>query len=263
MPRCANYSCGRWRPGYPALNWASGIRFNGHWYCSRACVEHAVLEGLDTPAVVAASPPSLPPLRLGVLLRHLGAISESDLQRGLDAQRASGRRLGAELRQLGLLSVEPLLRALAAQSNVSYLTAFDIGRVVASPAWLPPDTARALGLVPFELNETQRRVRVVCMAPVPRGAVRALLKLTGWAAEPYLVADEVWHQAMRAYRPAGLDSVRPTITVPSVAAAAAHVADSAMANRSITMRHASYDGYTWVRVEGPYETSDLLVARAT
>ena len=45
MPRCADYTCGRWRPERLAPRWAAGIRFNGHWYCSRTCVEHAARIG--------------------------------------------------------------------------------------------------------------------------------------------------------------------------------------------------------------------------
>ena len=63
-------------------------------------------------------------------------------------------------------------------------------------------TRDALGLVPFDTDEASKRVRVVCTAPVPKAAMRALFKLTGWTAEPYLVEDELWQQALRMYRPA-------------------------------------------------------------
>ena len=155
-----------------------------------------------------------------------------------------------------------MLRALAAQAGVSYLATFDVDRVTRGPAWLPAPTVRALGLVPFEIDESSRKLKVVCAAPVPRSAARAVLKLTGWTAEPYLVDDEVWRQALDAYRPA--DSVSEqdagqARTVSGMAAAAACVADTAQSSRAITMRSASCDRYTWVRVEGPRLVSDLLV----
>jgi hypothetical protein len=260
MPRCADFTCGRWRPERLAPRWAAGIRFNGHWYCSRACVEHAARVGLDEPAIPAASAGALPPLRLGVLLRHLGVLSEAALDRALDSQRASGRRLGAELQHLELVAAEPVLKALAAQAGVSYLASFDVARVAHGPAWLPAETVRALGLVPFEADETQKRLRVVCTAPVPRTAMRALAKLTGWTAEPYLVEDDLWHHALRMYRPSApaAGHFREAVAVNGVAAAAARVADNALLDRSVTMRHASCDQYTWVRVEGPRQVSDLL-----
>jgi hypothetical protein len=145
---------------------------------------------------------------------------------------------------MGLVTFEPVLKALAAQSGISYLASFDVARVTRGPSWLPAETVRALGLVPFDMEERQKRLRVICTAPVPKSAMRALFKLTGWTAEPYIVEDELWQQALRLYRP----------TPP----AAAHVAESALLDRSVTMRHGSFNQYTWVRVEGPRQVSDLL-----
>jgi hypothetical protein len=262
MPRCADLECGRWRPEKLAPRWASGIRFNGRWYCSRDCVEHAAHAGLDTPAVAAGPSASLPPLRLGVLLRHLGAITEQNLASALESQRETGLRLGAELQRRGLVPSEPILKALAAQSSVSYLPTFDTRRVMEGPAWLPAETVRALGVVPFDLDESQRKIKVACSAPVPRAAMRALLKLTGWTAEPYLIDDEVWEHALRAYRPSAMvPQLGEAFTVAGVAAAAARVADTAVADRALTMRSASCDKYTWVRLEGRKHVSDLLVSR--
>jgi hypothetical protein len=260
MPRCSEESCGRWRPERLAPRWAAGIRFNGQWYCSRSCVEHAARAGLDAPAMLATSAAALPPLRLGVLLRHMHVLSEEGLKTALDAHRASGRRLGTELQHLGLATREQVLRALAAQANVSYLTSFEISRVTNGPSWLPVETVRALGLVPFEVDTRQKKVRVLCTAPVPRSAVRALLKLTGWAPDVYLVDDEIWEDAINVYRPGLVGApAREVVTVNDVDAAAALVAETAQIDRAVTMRHASCERYTWVRVEGPTRISDLLL----
>jgi hypothetical protein len=260
MPRCADPACGRWRPERLAPKWASGIRFNSRWYCSRDCVENAARAGLNTPAAPPVPSAALPPLRVGVLFRHMGAISETQLAAALAAQKTTGRRLGAELRARGLVTAEQTLKALAAQANVSYLASFDTSRVAHEPFWLPPQTVRALGLIPFEADDATRTVRVACTAPVPRAAMRALHKLTGWTAEPYLVDDEVWAQALRLYRgTAAAERRRDAVAISGVAAAAARVADAAAADRAITMRHAEYDRFTWVRLEGPRHVSDLLV----
>jgi hypothetical protein len=260
MPRCADVDCGRWRPERLAPRWATGIRFNGHWYCSRTCVEHAAHAGLDSPVVPAAPAGALPPLRLGVLLRHLGAISEQALNSALESQRESGLRLGAELRRREMVGAEPILKALAAQSNVSYLPNFDMRRVVEGPSWLPAETVRALGVVPFDIDDTKRILKVACSAPVPRAALRALLKLTGWNTEPYLVEDDVWETALRTYRPSSMmPSFGESVMVAGVAAGAARVADIALADRALTMKSASCDRYTWVRLEGQKHVSDLIV----
>jgi hypothetical protein len=258
MPRCAEPGCGRWRPERLAPRWAAGIRFNEHWYCSRTCVERAARAGLAVPAIPAAPAAALPPLKVGVLLRHLGAISARQLDDALQMQKSSSERLGVVLRRMGAVSPEVLLRALAAQSGASYLPTFDVARIVPGPAWMTAATVAALGLVPFEGDDATRTLRVVCPAPVPRPAVRALIKLSGWTVEPYIVDDDVWPLAVRAYRPADAGSDR-SATVTDVAAAAARIADAAFTDRAITMRHASFGGHTWVSVVAPGRLSDLLV----
>ncbi len=259
MPRCADATCGRWRPERLMPRWATGLRFNERWYCSRECVENAVRARLDAPAP-AVNMPALPPLRLGVLLRHLGAVTEDQLTRALAAQKKSGRKLGQELQRLGVVAAEAILRALAAQGGVSYLASFDVARLGPGPGWLPEETVRALGLVPFEVNESDRTIKVICTAPVPRAALRALTKLTGWLPEAYLVDDRVWADAIEAYRSVGDEASNlGSARVENVAAAASRVADVALTDRTITMRHASYDRYTWVRVEGPEHWSDVWV----
>ena len=260
MPKCAEVSCGRWRPERLAPRWASGIRLNGHWYCSRECVLTAARAGLDARPVSSATT-SLRPLRVGVLLRHLGAISETDLKAALESQRASGLRLGAELQRLGRVRPEPVLRALATQHNVSYFTSFDVARVTRGPSWLATDTVRALGVVPFDVDLDARRVRVVCAAPVPRSAVRAMQTLTGWTPEVYLVDDGVWRRALEAYRP-NTDAAADVVTLEGIEAAASFVADTASADRTVIMRHAQWDRFTWIRVEGSNQVANLLVPGA-
>src|SRR5690349_17357974 len=175
MPRCADASCVRWRPAFGV--WG-GVRLNGTWFCSRSCATAAVRRGLESPPVVGESAGSLPPLRIGALLRHQGAITQAQLDAALASQRKSGLRLGAELQRLGFVSSATLVRALAAQAGVSYLTAVDPARVRRAPGGLSADMVRALGLLPFEAQE--RRLHVICTAPVPRPALRALARLTGW-----------------------------------------------------------------------------------
>ena len=197
-----------------------------------------------------------------MLLRHLGAITESALESALESQRASGRRLGAELQHMGLVEPEVVLKALAAQGGVSYLPSFDVNRVMAGPSWLPAETVRALGLVPFEVDESQKRLRVVCAPPVPRSAMRALLKLTGWTAEPYLVHDEDWQDALHAVSPGvpgNRAAPRSRDRQRQRRRGRAALRTTRSLDRTVTMRAANCDQYTWVRVEGARQVSDLLI----
>jgi hypothetical protein len=200
----------------------------------------------------------LPPLRIGALLRHQGAITQAQLDEALASKRKSGLRLGAELQRLGHVSSATLVRVLAAQAGVSYLTSVDPSRVRRAPGGLSLDMVRALGLLPFEAEMPERRLRVLCTAPVPRPALRAMARLTGWTAEPYLVDDAVWERALDAYAPDASEDHQSEV-VHDVAAASAHVVAAAATGRNAVVRYAGCGDFVWVRVEGGTRTSDVLI----
>jgi hypothetical protein len=251
MPRCADASCVRWRPAFGV--WG-GVRLNGTWFCSRSCAATAVRLGLESPPAVGESAGALPPLRLGALLRHQGAITQAQLETAVASQKQSGLRLGAELQRLGFASSAMVVRALAAQAGVSYLTSVDAGRVSRAPGGLTADMVRALGLLPFEAHD--RRLHVICTAPLPRPALRVLARLTGWTAEPYLVDDTVWERALENYAPEAVAGHQSEV-VHDVAEASAHVA--AAAGREAVVRYAGCGDFMWVRVEGGARTQDVLI----
>jgi len=255
MPRCADASCVRWRPAFGV--WG-GVRLNGTWFCSRACAATAVRRGLESPPAVGESAGSLPPLRIGALLRHQGAITQAQLDEALVSHRKSGLRLGAELQRLGFVSSATLVRALAAQAGVSYMTAVDPGRVRRAPGGLSADMVRALGLLPFEAEAQERRLRVICTAPLPRPALRAMARLTGWTAEPYLVDDAVWERALEGYAPDAGEEHKSEV-VHDVDAASAHVVAAAAVGRDAVVRYAGCGDFVWVRVEGGARTRDVII----
>lgn len=271
MPRCAETTCRRWRPDPAALEWLRwaparrlGARqFNGRSYCSRACVEQAARADLDGHTTQrAAGTPTLPPSKLGLLLRYAGAITQAQLDAALVEHRKTGLRIGEQLERLGHATAADVLQALAVQAGVGYLTAFDVSRVAHGPAPLPAAMVRALGLVPFETDRDRRRLSVVTAAPLPRAAIRALATLTGYVPEVYLVADRVFQAAMDVYDAAHTDPAHDTATVDGLSAAAAHVADVVETQGAATMRLADCRDYMWVRVEGPRRVDDLIVAGA-
>ena len=257
MPRCADAACVRWRPAFGA--WG-GVRLNGTWFCSRSCAATAVRRGLECAPAVGESAGALPPLRIGALLRHQGAITQAQLDEALAGKRKSGLRLGAELQRLGHVSSATLVRVLAAQAGVSYLTSVDLARVRRAPGGLSVDMVRALGLLPFEAEMQERRLRVLCTAPVPRPALRAMARLTGWTAEPYLVDDAAWERALDAYAPDASED-HPSEVVHDVTAASAHVVAAAAGGRDAVIRYAGCGDFVWVRVEGGARTTqDVLIA---
>jgi hypothetical protein len=241
------------------------MQLNGNWYCSRACLEQAALSGLgesEDGSRPGRPAPSLRPLKLGVLLRHAGVVTQPQLESALDLAARTGLRIGEQLEQLGYATPDAVLRALAAQAGVSYLAAFDVTRVTRAPIPLPASMVRALGLVPFEADQHRRRIHVVSAAPLPRAAIRAMARLTGWYVDAYLVTDAAFAAALDAYRSDGDAPVAHDVDmVRTLTDAAARIADHAASDRAVTMRHAACDDYTWVRVEGSQHVRDLLVTQ--
>lgn len=257
MPRCGEATCGRWRPSLGA-RLTGGTHLNGRWYCSTSCLEAAVRRGLAESDGSGAGTGPRGGLRLGAILRHRGAITQAQLAEALDSQRRSGLRLGAELQRLGYATSPVIVRALAAQAGLSYLTTVDLARVRRAPGGLPGNTVRALGLVPFEADEAGRQLHVICTAPPPRAAFRALAAQAGWTAQPYLVDDAIWDAALAAY-PAGAPASQAGSSLHDVGALTAYVSRAATERGAITMRRAVCPGVLWVRIEDASRVEDLFV----
>ena len=218
------------------------------------------MRGLVQSAAIslAGTPPR--PLKLGALLQRVGTISQAQLDMARGASAATGVRIDRQLERLGFVTPEAVLRALATEAGVSYLLAFDVSRVRRAPVALPEATVRSLGLVPFETDPETKQASVICAAPLPREAMRAFARLTGWTPKAYFVTDRVLEAALAAYRPAEhAETSHAAPTLDNIGAAAALVADTAVAERTVTMRHAAYNNRVWVRIESMQGVSDLIV----
>jgi hypothetical protein len=259
MPRCGEATCGRWRPNL-GTRVLGGTHVNGQWYCSPSCVEVAVRRGIGTADMPVGSADARTTLRLGAILRHDGAITQAQLTEALATQRRSGLRLGAELQRLGHVGPHVVVRALAAQCGLSFLTTVDLALIRRAPGGLSGHLVRALGLVPFEADAGRRRLHVICTAPPPRAAFRALVGQTGWTAEPYLVDDALWTRALAAY-PTGDQPERGwEAPLDDVGALTAYVSRTAVERGAVTMRRVVCPGVLWVRLEADSRVEDLLVS---
>jgi len=264
MARCSHNDCRRWRPDILVRYARLGSRVDGAWYCSPPCVELTAKRRLLQVRPPSASIPPIPGLRLGVLMLHQGAITSTQLSEALNAQRVTGRPLGVQLQEMKMADAESVLRGLSAQAGVSYLTTIDPACVRSAPGGLSPDEVRALGVVPIQVDETNRLLVVACQAPLPRAALSALRQLTGWTPEPLLVSDSDWQRLIRAYGSAvthrqqrvAFDRVR------DIDELAARIAAAAANDHSVTVTEAHYDQSTWVRVTGQGAISTMLMPRA-
>ncbi len=169
MPRCAGEDCGRWRPDV-LVRHGAGANIDGRWFCSRECIERMARQLLVDVRPALAAIPTVPPARLGAILRQQGVCGSAEIERALEAQRHTGLRLGEQLLAMGVTEPRPLLRALAAQAGVSYLANVDAALVRKAPGGLSSDAVRALGLMPIS-EAVGGRIRVACPAPIPRRAL--------------------------------------------------------------------------------------------
>ena len=263
MAHCAGSECGRWRPDVLVGSVGVGLRFEGEWYCSEACLEAEATARLEI-ATSGEAPtiPGFPRSRLGTVLLSRQVLTRTQLSAGLVEQRRRGWRLGRTLTGLGLVSGLDVLRALAAQAGVDYLSAIDESHVARGPGNFGPRAVRLLGLVPFEVDEARRRMKVACVAPLPRKALAAVRAITSWTVDAFLVTDEQWERLASAYgrdrRAADPAEEEAGELVGSVPEAAAHIARRVARGQVQRMQYARCAPYVWIRLEGP-RTEDLVL----
>jgi hypothetical protein len=217
------------------------------------------------PAVTVVIP-TVPPTRLGTILRHQGACGSNAIERALEAQRHSRLRLGEQLLEMGLTERQPLLRALAAQAGVSYLANVDGAIVRKAPGGLSSDAVRALGLVPIA-DAVGGRIRVACPAPLPRRSLGCFRQLTGWTPEVFLVSDSDWPTLIDNYGADVQDGAadRPMaafVLAQTLSDAAAGIADAATRARNTMVKEARWEPYTWIRVQGHGAATDVVFAHS-
>lgn len=259
MATCARTECGRWRPDALVRFGHVGLRLDGEWYCSSACLElhaSAVLRAAHSTAPWVA-PTTVQPL--GRILIQQRAIAYDDLRIALREQRSTGVRLGRQLVAMGLASPDAVLRGLAAQAGVGYLTHLDVSRVRRGPGGLSRDSVRALGVAPFELSRDAERLSVACAAPLPRVALAALREMTGAIIDAYVVDDELLPRLVEAYGTDGHGGRVLASTLASVDDAARHIAARVERDGAERMQHTRCDPFVWVRLEGQRRREDLLL----
>ncbi|MDE3130173.1 MAG: hypothetical protein KGL16_03395, partial [Acidobacteriota bacterium] len=188
----------------------AGLRLDGAWYCSSACLRDALrLRFRRDPSQARRTVSPLSPIKLGVLLLvSQSTLTPTLLSQALEEQKRTGLKIGAQLERMGLVTPSEVLRALAAQAGVSYLTSVDPEPLTHAPGNLSRSAVQALGLVPIEIIDSQKLIKVACMAPLPRVALGALRELTGWIVQPYLVSDQLWPSLLASYGTARPDGPR-------------------------------------------------------
>lgn len=257
MARCSRDGCGRWRPDLLVERARLGLRVDGQWFCSGACVRSEAARRLRSARQLRGAFPETASLRLGTVLMRQGVVTPPQVREAIEAQRHSGLRFGAQLQQLGYATRERVLQGLSVQHGVPYLTVIDVETVRSAPGSLTRGEVEALGVVPFRV--TGDSVLVACTAPVPRAAIGALEVLMRRAVEPFLVADDDFARLVGAYGERVGNADADTMRATDVEDGASRIAALAAEARSVELTEAHLEPFTWVRIAADGRTRTLLV----
>jgi hypothetical protein len=258
MPRCALPSCGRWY--HRLMSRHADVSVDGRQFCSIECAQQLIRRRLLDLPLTRPYLATMPDMRVGVWLRHQGAVTADQLERALVEQRESGCRLGTQLVLMGATTEAHVLRALARQASVGYLLELSPDTVAKAPGRLSRKVIQALSLVPFS-EPRHNQIKVACHAPLPRTALAAFRRLTGWTPTPYLVADSNWVDLVSAYG-VGLDEdvTTPVTETHDLSEAVETIASTLASGRDVRLSEARLDPFTWIRVEGDGVAHDVVLA---
>jgi type IV pilus assembly protein PilB len=174
---------------------------------------------------------------LGRLLVEAGAVTEAQVEAGLEEQRDTRERLGVILVRAGV-DPEAVARALAAQLRLAYAPP-PLRPERAALELVPRPLALRLGIVP--LSTTERGIRVAMADPLDAGAVDDLQFRTGRRAEPVVATAAAIDRAqMEAYGEEAVRQVLSRLTQANGGASPASGASASEKDGGIdVLRHAS------------------------
>jgi hypothetical protein len=237
------------------------MHLDGQWYCSMKCVESTVRDRIQgLPPVEPAYVQGWRAMRLGSLLMQQVGLTREAIEAVLTERDLGGVPVGRALQAVGLVKPEDVLKALATQAGVRYLASVNPRAVAHRPGALPDDVVRTLGIVPIAADPRRREMQVACAAPVPGLAVRALTRLTEWAVEPLLVADDMLPQLVELYGSATQPPASGFGFVGDPFSGPARVAQFAKRRRAVRMVQERCDPYVWVRLDGQGVIADVLMS---
>lgn len=134
---------------------------------------------------------------LGQLLLEAGYITEEDLKKALEEQKATKSPLGQILLESGLISPQTLGRFLSAQSGISYKKLSDITITPEVIGLLPEDLIKSKKVLPFRLVEDTLEVAI--LPPVNPITLDKVREMTAYKVKPYLVTDIEFQQFLNRY----------------------------------------------------------------
>ncbi len=139
-------------------------------------------------------------MRIGDVLINDGAITRTQLEKGLELQKGSGKRLGITLVDEGITTEEAIARALSRQLGYDMV---DLGNVDVDEAvlgLLNPSILKKYTILPFEYSEESPNIiRVAMSDPMDMTAIDDITIVTSLQVEPVVATPKSIMMALDKY----------------------------------------------------------------
>ena len=184
-----------------------GVYWERQWYCSRECLEGAILpviqrfwEGSEQ------EPLDIRKSRLGYILVEKGVITKDQLEAALGKQAQQGDSTGEWLTRLKFVSSRELTATLSQQLGFPWIDEIKPDLSGNLLDRVPKRLYLELRMLPLEYNKTAGSLVVVTAANNPVSVVHMLRKMLDCSVHAFLASDDNIEKGLRKFLRAHKDS---------------------------------------------------------
>jgi hypothetical protein len=258
---CENPRCER-RKAFWSL-WqrsTDGTRFQGRWFCSADCFEHAAqTEFQRLRSASGSSAKKAHRMPIGLLLLSRGVINETQLKRALCLQREQGGgKIGKFLRDIEAATEQDIVVGLAAQWGCPVFSLGNPEDFLRHASLLPLTLLEAGRMLPVQHIPVQQILYLAFVEGIDRNALYSVEQMLHLRTIPCVVGESAFAGAIEELRHAGNS---PTTVFDSRFDAR----DMARTTRSYAWQLGARDvsmvrsgRFIWVRLENPDGPKDIL-----
>jgi len=201
---CENHACKQPRDFWNTwLRNGSGVRLQGHWYCSPDCFQHAALSAFSQ---LLPGPEAAPKRRhripIGLLLLSRGTINDAQLKQALLLQRTMGSgKIGKILQDIRAASEQDVTEGLAAQWGCPTYPLGKAREYMQCASLLPLTLLEAGRMLPVHYLRAQETLFMAFVDGVDRTVLYAVEQMLRVRTVPCIVSETDLSFALEALRP--------------------------------------------------------------
>jgi hypothetical protein len=258
---CEHSACRQRRIYWPSwLRRDEGILFQGQWYCSPECFEHAARTALARLLPAGEEPPRRHHrIPIGLLLLSRGTITDDQLRQALLLQREQGGgKIGRILREIRAASERDITDGLAAQWGCPVYPLGKAREFLQCASLLPLTLLEAGRMLPVHYLRLQQTLYMAFVEGVDRTALYAVEQMLHLRTVPCIVSESELAGALESFR---LLAKTPAAVFES----ANEPLEMARTTRSYAgqvgatdVRAARSGKFIWVRMRAEEEYKDIL-----